>query len=54
MKMKTKWWYPIIAFIFLVVYLFIWTKGGSLIEILIGSIISTLFVTIISWFKQKK
>ncbi len=52
--MKTKWFYPIVAFIFLLVYLFIWTKGGSLIEILIASIIITLFVTIISWFKRKK
>lgn len=52
MKMKTKWFYPIVAFIFLIVYLFIWTKGGSLIEILIGSIIITLLVTIVSWFKR--
>lgn len=53
--MKTKWYYPIVAFVFLLVYLFIWTNGESLIEILIGSFIVTLVLTLISlWIYRKK
>jgi|AntAceMinimDraft_17_1070374.scaffolds.fasta_scaffold14425_3 hypothetical protein len=52
--MKTKWFYPIITFLFLLVYLFIWTRGESLIEILIASIIITLFVTFISFLSNRK
>jgi Zn-dependent protease with chaperone function len=53
--MKAEWYYPIITFIFLLVYLFVWTKGESLIGILISSIIITLFVTFISlWINRKK
>ena len=54
MKMKTKWYYPIVCFIFLLVYTFIWTKGEPLIEILFGSIIITLLVTNIAWIKKEK
>ncbi len=53
--MKTKWYYPIVAFIFLLVYNFVWFKGEPLIEILICSIVITLFVTFISiWINRKK
>ncbi len=53
--MKTKWWYPIVAFVFLLVYFFIWTNGESLLEILISSIIITLLVTVIAfWIKREK
>lgn len=52
--MKTKWYYPIAAFVFLLVYFFIWTNGESLLEILIGSIFITLIVTIIAILKKRK